>query len=466
VYICIGIIEPGTLTLVLAPPGHGKSIFMKMLAGRLNEDKNCSGTIKWNGKTSAELSSEGMNLSKLCAFVDQGDIHMSLLTVRETFLFVQQNSIADINLLNDPEIKLLHEQRVDLMIELLGLQECQHTIVGNQMLRGVSGGQKKRVTLGETLLTNARSFFLDEISTGLDSATTFDIISALSKWAKLTNSTIVISLLQPPPETFDTFDSLILLREGSVVYHGPRSEVISYFAKYDIRPPQDQDVADFLTEFLTDPKMIYLRNQNKIALLQESRYLSKTKTTIYNTEPTLLDDTDSLPSSDSNHSLQSSSSILSASGLSALTRTTSFNPPLTTTTLVSEFQSSNIYQDMLNKLNIYETIHSNDCKSQNMSKFTEEQYYKQYSYSMYQHTKLCLIRQMTLLSRNKAFLAPRLIQAVIFGLLLGTVYFNLAEDNISDRFGLILYCCIYVSFGNMVIKIYIRTAKIWFYYFI
>src|SRR4051812_19839008 len=82
------------------------------------------------------------------------------------------------------------------------------------------------VTLGEMLLTNSRAFFLDEISTGLDSAATFDIMSALRTWCETLNGTVVVSLLQPPPETFNQFHDLILLREGQVVYHGPRSQII------------------------------------------------------------------------------------------------------------------------------------------------------------------------------------------------------------------------------------------------
>jgi ABC-type multidrug transport system ATPase subunit len=80
--------------------------------------------------------------------VDQGDVHFALLTVRETFEFALQNSSPDIDLLSNPEISKLHAEKVDMVIEMLGLKECENTIVGNDLNRGVSGGQKKRVTLG------------------------------------------------------------------------------------------------------------------------------------------------------------------------------------------------------------------------------------------------------------------------------------------------------------------------------
>ena len=80
-------------------------------------------------------------------YVEQQDVHMPLLTVRETFQFALDNAVPDPSLLNDPKIIEMHKHKVDAVIELLGLKECENTIVGNAMNRGVSGGQKKRVTL-------------------------------------------------------------------------------------------------------------------------------------------------------------------------------------------------------------------------------------------------------------------------------------------------------------------------------
>ena len=155
---------------------------------------------------------------------------------------------------------------MELFIQLLGLDECADTILGNALLRGVSGGQKKRVTLGEMMITNARTLLLDEISTGLDSAVTFAITNALQKWTRIMNGTVVTSLLQPTPEVFNLFDDLILLKEGCIVYHGPRKDVLDYFGHFGIRCSDDQDTADFLVDFLTQPATIYkkqIRHERK-----------------------------------------------------------------------------------------------------------------------------------------------------------------------------------------------------------
>ena len=97
--------------------------------------------------TASDALKTGIYVSKMVNYVEQQDLHMPLLTVRETFEFALKNAVPDPTLLNDPKLTELHNKKVDAVIELLGLKECENTIVGNAMNRGVSGGQKKRVTL-------------------------------------------------------------------------------------------------------------------------------------------------------------------------------------------------------------------------------------------------------------------------------------------------------------------------------
>ena len=153
----------------------------------------------------------------------------------------------------------MHAQKVDYMLDLLGLREAEHTILGNAVLRGVSGGQRRRVTIGEMMISNARALFLDEITTGLDSATSFDILNALKSWTRVMNGSTMIALLQPTPECFALFDNLILMRQGAVVYDGPITDVAQYMHDIGVPVPDDQDLADYLSDFLTDPRMVYYR---------------------------------------------------------------------------------------------------------------------------------------------------------------------------------------------------------------
>lgn len=93
-----------------------------------------------------------------------------------------------------------------------------------------------------------KALFMDEISTGLDSSTTFQIIKCLRNFVHLMDATALIALLQPAPETFDLFDDLILLSEGYIVYQGPREDVLEFFESLGFRSPPRKGIADFLQE--------------------------------------------------------------------------------------------------------------------------------------------------------------------------------------------------------------------------
>jgi ABC-type multidrug transport system ATPase subunit len=95
-----------------------------------------------------------------------------------------------------------------------------------------------------------KTLFMDEISTGLDSSTTFQIVKCMQQIAHLTEATILMSLLQPDPETFDLFDDIILLSEGQIVYQGPREHVLEFFESCGFKCPERKGTADFLQEVI------------------------------------------------------------------------------------------------------------------------------------------------------------------------------------------------------------------------
>lgn len=97
----------------------------------------------------------------------------------------------------------------------------------------------------------ARVLFMDDISTGLDSSTTFQIVTCLQQLAHIMGFTILVSLLQPAPETYDLFDDIILMSEGRIVYHGPRENVLEFLEHCGFKCPQRKGIADFLQEVLS-----------------------------------------------------------------------------------------------------------------------------------------------------------------------------------------------------------------------
>lgn len=123
-----GVVRPGELTLILSPPGHGKSTFLRALANRIPLS---SGHVVYNGRNFEQARDEGCDLVKMTMYTDQTDTHAAQLTVYETIDFA--HSLTSVNY--DP-------QRVEDCIRLLGLEECRDTILGNAMIRGVSGGQR------------------------------------------------------------------------------------------------------------------------------------------------------------------------------------------------------------------------------------------------------------------------------------------------------------------------------------
>lgn len=190
-----------------------------------------------------------MILQNVVSYVGQLDIHAPFLTVQETFDFAANCRMGPKSKpSNDESEQILSE---NLTIDGLDLAVCRHTYVGDANHRGVSGGQRRRVSVGEMLVGQNPVACADEISTGLDAAVTYDICNSIVKFAKAAGTTRLVSLLQPGPETFSLFDEVVLLAEGQLVYAGPIEEAAEYFASLGYLQPDTMDVADFLQSVTT-----------------------------------------------------------------------------------------------------------------------------------------------------------------------------------------------------------------------
>jgi energy-coupling factor transporter ATP-binding protein EcfA2 len=156
-----GVLRPGTLTLVTCPPGHGRSSYLRMCAKQLPADNVSGGAVTFSG--SEDGKEAGCHLGQLVQYVNQLDEHLPYLTVKETLEFVHKNSVVDpAEFPGYEHLAGKHGQQVEDIKKLLNLGNCWNTIIGNQSLRGVSGGEKKRVTDAEGLLTSAQAILLDE----------------------------------------------------------------------------------------------------------------------------------------------------------------------------------------------------------------------------------------------------------------------------------------------------------------
>lgn len=119
------------------------------------------------------------------------------------------------------------------------------------------------IYIGEMLVGPAKALFMDEISTGLDSSTTYQIVNSIKQYIHILQGTACISLLQPAPETYDLFDDIILLSDGQIVYQGPREHVLEFFESMGFRCPERKGVADFLQEVSPFIAFIWYYDQNE-----------------------------------------------------------------------------------------------------------------------------------------------------------------------------------------------------------
>ncbi|XP_009605775.1 ABC transporter G family member 9 [Nicotiana tomentosiformis] len=238
-----GIVFPGEMLAMLGPSGSGKTTLLTGLGGRLSG--RLAGSITYNGKPFTNA------MKRYTGFVTQDDILYPHLTVTETLLFTA--------LLRLPKT-LSHEEKVvhaEAVISQLGLTKCKDSIIGGPLLRGISGGERKRVSIGQEMLINPSLLFLDEPTSGLDSTTAQKIVSTLWELVK-GGRTIVMTIHQPSSRLFYMFHKVLLLSEGNPLYFGRGEDAMGYFSSIGFSPLVAMNPSDFLLDLangvLDDPQ--------------------------------------------------------------------------------------------------------------------------------------------------------------------------------------------------------------------
>ncbi|KAE9467053.1 hypothetical protein C3L33_01040, partial [Rhododendron williamsianum] len=199
-----GYAEPGSFTALMGPSGSGKSTLLDALSSRLAANAFLSGTILLNGRKTK------LNFGT-AAYVTQDDNLIGTLTVRETIWYSAQLRLPD---------KLSRSDKralVDSTIMEMGLQDCADTVIGNWHLRGISGGEKRRVSIALEILMRPRLLFLDEPTSGLDSASAFFVTQTLRGLSR-DGRTVIASIHQPSSDVFELFDRLYLLSSGKTFF--------------------------------------------------------------------------------------------------------------------------------------------------------------------------------------------------------------------------------------------------------
>ncbi|CAL0320522.1 unnamed protein product [Lupinus luteus] len=229
-----GIAYPGEILAILGPSGSGKSTLLNALAGRLHGHA-LTGTILAN---SSKLNKPVLRRT---GFVTQDDILYPHLTVRETLVFC---SMLRLPRTLPREAKLAAAESV--MAEL-GLSKCEDTIIGNSFIRGVSGGERKRVSIAHEMLVDPSLLILDEPTSGLDSTAAHRLVTTLGALAKK-GKTVVTSVHQPSSRVYQLFDKVLVLSEGQCMYTGKGNEAMSYIESVGFAPSFPMNPADFLLD--------------------------------------------------------------------------------------------------------------------------------------------------------------------------------------------------------------------------
>ncbi|KAG8478569.1 hypothetical protein CXB51_028342 [Gossypium anomalum] len=235
-----GYAEPGKVLAIMGPSGCGKSTLLDTLAGRLLSSRmHQTGEILINGRK--ETLAFGTS-----AYVTQDDTLMTTLTVREAVFYSAQLQLPDSMSISKKK------ERAEMTIREMGLQDSMDTRIGGWSTKGLSGGQKRRVSICIEILTWPKLLFLDEPTSGLDSAASYHVMNRIVKLAHQHGRTIIASIHQPSSEVFELFHNLCLLSYGKTVYFGPVSMAEMLFATNGFPCPP-----------LRNPSDHYLRTINK-----------------------------------------------------------------------------------------------------------------------------------------------------------------------------------------------------------
>lgn len=264
--------NPRRLLAIMGPSGSGKTTLLNVLAGQLMASPrlHLSGLLEVNGKPYS-------NKAYKFAYVRQEDLFFSQLTVRETLSLA-----AELQL---PEIASVEErdEYVNSLLFKLGLVSCADSNVGDAKVRGISGGEKKRLSLACELIASPSVIFADEPTTGLDAFQAEKVMETLRQLAQ-DGHTVICSIHQPRGSVYGKFDDIVLLTEGALVYAGPaRDEPLAYFSRFGYTCPDHVNPAEFLADLISvdysSAESVY-SSQKRIDSLAES-FLQQSSTILY-----------------------------------------------------------------------------------------------------------------------------------------------------------------------------------------
>ncbi|CAI9285292.1 unnamed protein product [Lactuca saligna] len=226
-----GYAKPGEIVAIMGPSGCGKSTLLDSLAGRLASNTRHTGRVLINGRK------QRLTYGTL-AYMTQEQVLMWTLTVKEAVYYSAELQLPKMMPRSEKR------ERADRTIREMGLQHCVNTRIGGWGVKGLSSGQKRRVSICLELLTHPKLLLLDEPTSGLDSATSYHVMNQIVKLTRQYQMTVLAAIHQPSSQLFGLFNNLCLLSMGKTIYSGPTFAANKFFAVNGFPCPDLQNPAD------------------------------------------------------------------------------------------------------------------------------------------------------------------------------------------------------------------------------
>ncbi|KAJ2847299.1 ATP-binding cassette transporter snq2, partial [Coemansia brasiliensis] len=238
----MGVVEDGEMLLVLGRPGAGCSTLLRVLSNRRKGYHSIDGVVSYGGLTPKEVEKAYRGEVVYCS---EEDYHHPTLTVRQTLDFAIECKMPSQQMLNNRAG--YKQELLNALLDIFGLRSCADTIVGNAFLRGVSGGERKRVSIAEQVASGASVDIWDGSTRGLDSSSALDYVRSLRITTDVLRKSTVVSIYQASENIYELFDKVMVVDEGRQLYFGPANKAVAYFESLGIQKPPRQTTADFLT---------------------------------------------------------------------------------------------------------------------------------------------------------------------------------------------------------------------------
>ncbi|KIJ14869.1 hypothetical protein PAXINDRAFT_169539 [Paxillus involutus ATCC 200175] len=243
-----GVVTPGEMLLVLGRPGSGCTTFLKTIANQRGDYHAIHGDVHYDSFTPEDIAQRYRGDVVYCP---EDDVHFPTLTVEQTLSFAAT--------MRAPRKRLANQSReeytklvVEVLMRIFGLEHARDMVVGDAAIRGISGGQKKRVSIAEALSCRSKIHAWDNSTRGLDASTALEFVRALRIATDIGRVTTVVSIYQAGEQLYNLFDKVCVINEGKMAYFGPAKDARQYFIDMGYEPQNRQTTPDFLVA-ATDP---------------------------------------------------------------------------------------------------------------------------------------------------------------------------------------------------------------------